>query len=621
MKIYRHPLLAFLLVAAGLIINPATRAQEEATPKPVAPPTVEAISAAETPAPPATVATATTEVETPATEVAPLAVETPAPEAVPAATAEAPTEAPAETTVAGEDGLRRLDEPASEAVASESDETTGASVTETTSEEQATIKVSSKQRRRQHSNQIPFGNHTIAVGNKVFEAVSILGSTTVNGEVEGPAVSILGDTRVNGSTGREAVAVLGNVFVDGTVGGEVVAVLGDVTLGPKAVVQGDVIVVGGRIISDAAAVVKGDRQEVSFLGDGDQLVGLKTWFKECLMWGRPLAFGRNLGWAWLVAGAVFSLYILLALLFPRAFEKCAETLEQRPGSSLLAVVLTVLITPVLIVLLVITGVGLLLIPFVAAGLFFAGIFGKAVMHAWLGRRITRYFGPGPMSHVAVATLIGSVLVLLLYTVPFLGFFVFKVLDVIGLGVVVYTIILSTRREKQKSVVAATAPASPLAAPLMPLAAVAGAGAATTETSTGAPLAPPPLAVAGASLPRAGFWIRLAATGIDAVLIGIVVGFTNTGAAYPALFAVYCVVLWALKGTTIGGIVCGLKIVRLDDRKVDWMVAVVRGLGGFLSLAVAGLGFLWVAFDDQKQSWHDKIAGTTIVQVPKGMSLL
>jgi hypothetical protein len=29
----------------------------------------------------------------------------------------------------------------------------------------------------------------------------------------------------------------------------------------------------------------------------------------------------------------------------------------------------------------------------------------------------------------------------------------------------------------------------------------------------------------------------------------------------------------------------------------------------------------VAFDDEKQSWHDKIAGTTIVQVPKGASLL
>jgi len=48
---------------------------------------------------------------------------------------------------------------------------------------------------------------------------------------------------------------------------------------------------------------------------------------------------------------------------------------------------------------------------------------------------------------------------------------------------------------------------------------------------------------------------------------------------------------------------------------------VRSLSAFLSLAVAGLGFIWVAFDDEKQSWHDKIAGTTIVKVPKGTSLL
>ena len=71
----------------------------------------------------------------------------------------------------------------------------------------------------------------------------------------------------------------------------------------------------------------------------------------------------------------------------------------------------------------------------------------------------------------------------------------------------------------------------------------------------------------------------------------------------------------------GGIICGLKVVRLDDRRIDWGVAVVRCLGGFLSLAIAGLGFIWVAFDDEKQSWHDKIAGTTIVRVPKGTPLL
>jgi uncharacterized RDD family membrane protein YckC len=41
----------------------------------------------------------------------------------------------------------------------------------------------------------------------------------------------------------------------------------------------------------------------------------------------------------------------------------------------------------------------------------------------------------------------------------------------------------------------------------------------------------------------------------------------------------------------------------------------------LSLFVAGLGFIWVAFDDECQSWHDKISGTTIVRVPRGISLI
>jgi uncharacterized RDD family membrane protein YckC len=80
-------------------------------------------------------------------------------------------------------------------------------------------------------------------------------------------------------------------------------------------------------------------------------------------------------------------------------------------------------------------------------------------------------------------------------------------------------------------------------------------------------------------------------------------------------------MWKFKGTTIGGIICGLKVVRLDDRELDWPTAVVRALACFLSMAVAGLGFLWVVFDSEKQSWHDKIAGTTVVRVPKGVSLI
>ena len=152
----------------------------------------------------------------------------------------------------------------------------------------------------------------------------------------------------------------------------------------------------------------------------------------------------------------------------------------------------------------------------------------------------------------------------------------------------------------------------------------------TLPAIAAPLATP--IISASTFPRAGLFIRLCALALDGILLGMLVGFTSgmlprfmqfghgPGGVLIAM-AVYGAVMWKHKGTTIGGIVCGLKVVRLDHREIDWATAIVRALSCFLSLFVAGLGFLWVAFDDEKQSWHDKIAGTVVVRVPKGVSLL
>ena len=126
----------------------------------------------------------------------------------------------------------------------------------------------------------------------------------------------------------------------------------------------------------------------------------------------------------------------------------------------------------------------------------------------------------------------------------------------------------------------------------------------------------------ASLARAGFWIRIAALALDAILIGVVLGFLEHSHRLELLaLATYAAVMWKLKGTTIGGIVCNLKVVRVDGRSLDWPTAIVRALSCFLSLAALGLGFIWIAFDDEHQGWHDKIAGTIVVRVPHGVSLV
>jgi uncharacterized RDD family membrane protein YckC len=554
-------------------------------------------------------------------------------------------------------------------------------------------------RTRRSQGDLPLGNHEVSPGTRRREVVSILGSTVVAGEVVSDAVSILGRTEIargakvggaavavlgrldsQGEIGDESVSVLGASSIDGRVGGDAVAVLGNMHLGPNAVVEGDLVVVGGRLTKDPGAIVRGEQVHIPFAPALDNVEWLAAWVQQCLVWGRPLAFGAHLGWAWVVAGAFLLFHLFVALLFPRGIAAAATTLETRPGGSVLASILTVILTPVAFVLLAITLVGALVVPLLGLGLMLAALVGKTVMLAWLGRRFTGMFGSGSYGPPVLAVLIGGVIVAGLYTIPVVGFLTFKLLTWLGLGVVVYTVALAMKRERP-------APAGPGAAPLPPLApnppapsppsstggasmaAAATVALAATPAESPAPLSfavmtpvvppvvppvmPPPPPVAGGpalgpepaaaappsppvaaaiAWPRAGFFIRMAALALDAVLIGLIVNllsgmlprvlqFNHGPGGVLIILALYGACMWKLRGTTIGGIVCGLKVVRVDQREVDWSTAIVRSLGCFLSLAVGGLGFIWVAFDDEKQSWHDKIAGTTVVRVPRGVSLV
>jgi uncharacterized RDD family membrane protein YckC len=91
--------------------------------------------------------------------------------------------------------------------------------------------------------------------------------------------------------------------------------------------------------------------------------------------------------------------------------------------------------------------------------------------------------------------------------------------------------------------------------------------------------------------------------------------------WPLLWIAYHVGMWAWKGTTIGGIVCGLKVVREDGRSLDFTVSLVRSLAAVFSFVALGMGFFWAGWSPERQSWHDKIAGTVIVKVPKGTPLI
>jgi uncharacterized RDD family membrane protein YckC len=506
----------------------------------------------------------------------------------------------------------------------------------------------------------PHGNDLVSIGHdsklvggqRADSVVSIFGSSTNEGDAE-DVVSILGNTRVAGPVRDSAVSVLGNTYVDAKIEGDAVAVMGNVELGPNAEVGGDVVAVLGSVRRDPAAIVHGSVQNV-FVGDFGDVAWLRTWINHCLLYGRPLALAPGLGWAWGLALGFLAFYAGLALLCRSAVTSCVQTFEKQPGQTLLAAIIAMLLSPVLVILLCVTVIGIAAVPFVVVALWCAGLFGKAVMLAWLGSRITGRPAGGAVGHPAFAVLVGGAVVLATYLVPVLGFLVYKLLGILGLGTVVYTLILAARaRQAAKNnhvhrasaptgggpassgsaaSTSSTAPADDSAlfdtgvqASTAPI--DTGVQASTAPAGTAAPPpGPPPAASASphvsASMPRAGFWIRMAALFLDLLLVGFVMSVLNhVFHLHLVVLAAYGAMMWKLRGSTVGGIVFDLKVVRTDGRDIDWETAIVRALGCFLSLAVAGLGFIWIAFDGANQAWHDKIAGTVVVRVPKGVPLV
>jgi uncharacterized RDD family membrane protein YckC len=510
---------------------------------------------------------------------------------------------------------------------------------------------------------LPAGQHADSV-------VAIFGTATSAGDVDDAVVSVLGSTHVTGKVGDSAVAVMGSVYVNGEVNGDVVAVMGNVELGPEAKVHGDVVVVGGELTRDPKATVDGHVQNV-FGVEWADFDWLRPWVERCLLYGRPLAFAPGLGWAWGIALGLLALYLFIAFIFRSAVDKCVQTLETEAGHSILAALLLTLAIPVLFVLLFITVLGIAAVPFLAIAVICAAVFGKVVVLAAIGRRCTPMLANDPTVHTVVGVLVGGLIAMMLYTIPVVGFIVYKLLELLGLGVVVYTLLVGVRAGRQAraaaggggtgpgggftpgggagtaggtgagigggagargSFDAASEAAGPSAAPGHgPSTSGQGPSATSGNGPGGAGGGPPPYTTPGstgqpplnvAALPRAGFGIRMGALLLDVVLIGILLNQLHERVNIELLaLAAYGAVMWKLKASTIGGIICGLQVVRLDGRPIDWPTAIVRALGCFLSLAVVGLGFIWIAIDNDKQSWHDKIAGTVVVRAPKGASLL
>ncbi len=475
-------------------------------------------------------------------------------------------------------------------------------------------------------------DYTVSAGDYIRDLVLIFGSTTIDGTVEGDAVVIGGSARLADS------AVIEGSFV---------VVGGAATIAPGATVRRDMTIVGSSV--DVAAGFSAGGQQVivgpSFLGN--QLRAIGPWFTRGLFWGRLIV--PNVAWVWTIVALLFLVYLVLNLLFDAPLAATARTLAAKPLSVFLVGLLVLLLVGPLCLALTMSVIGIAVVPFVLCALLAAALLGRVAVMRWMGSAIVHEGDEPSRAQTTLSFVIGFALLSLAYLVPVLGLVTWATVGVFGLGAVTMTFIAALRKENP----APPAPPAPVAPDAPPAAAAA---LATGEAAPGAaPAAPPPAAgasqpsegpsiaagFAGAAVPptppatslqllamsHATFLDRLAAFILDLLLVAIAASVLDLGryghtspSSMLALLLAYRIPFWAWKGTSVGGIICHLRLVRVDGTPLRFVDALVRGLSSVFSIVVLGLGCFWVLKDPEGQAWHDKIAGTYVVKVPQNWPL-
>jgi hypothetical protein len=259
----------------------------------------------------------------------------------------------------------------------------------------------------------------------VWAALALFPAICLGGIVDAPSVVRVGRDVVvtERQFVEDAVSIGGNVTVRGAVRGNAVAVGGSVILEDDGYVDGDVVAVGGAIEGERDTRVGGDIVEIGVPGAG-------------LLRGAPGGAWRGVFWGARLIGFIgfLALGLLLVALFPRAIDAVANAAESRPGKSMLWGVIGLLALAPLAVALVVSIVGIVLIPLEIVLYIAAFVFGYIAVAKLVGSRIAAGMRRGEIA-VLWRTVIGLLALWLASMIPFAGLLIKSIVALFGLGAI------------------------------------------------------------------------------------------------------------------------------------------------------------------------------------------
>jgi uncharacterized RDD family membrane protein YckC len=149
----------------------------------------------------------------------------------------------------------------------------------------------------------------------------------------------------------------------------------------------------------------------------------------------------------------------------------------------------------------------------------------------------------------------------------------------------------------------------------------------------------PSTIPVAGIQYGGFWIRVVAAIIDAVLLRVVVapigiifgglgmagmmtglphrGLRLLGGGLTAILLIFGSWLYeafmesSSYQATLGKMIFGMKVTDLNGNRISFERATGRHFAKWLSGMILGIGYIMVAFTERKQGLHDLLAGTLV----------
>ena len=140
----------------------------------------------------------------------------------------------------------------------------------------------------------------------------------------------------------------------------------------------------------------------------------------------------------------------------------------------------------------------------------------------------------------------------------------------------------------------------------------------TDPSYQQPAYQPP--AGGPSGPRASFGRRFVAALIDGILIGVVAGILyaisrTLGFIVQILLTVAYLTYFegSASGQTVGKKAMAIRVVDFrTGGSIGYGRAFIRWIGRYVSAIPCLLGYFWMLWDREKQTWHDKFANDVVV---------